>query len=597
MAEPQAYVHATTAAQVAQWLAGVDGAAYVAVDTETAGWDPYADRLLLVQACAGPDRPVLVLDATRVDPRALQTLLGDPGMLKVFHHGSFDLRFLAVAGVEVRRVADTMLAQQLLDGGEKTDAGVGLAGLAEFRLGMRLDKSVRETFGSPAPLTGEQLRYAADDAAATWGVFDQQWRELVGHGLTRVARLEFAALPVLADLALRGVAFDAPRWRALVGALEAQLPEVEQRVQAALVTDDSPRDLFGPEPVNLDSPEQVREALARTGVHVDGTREALLRDHTDHPAVAAFLHYRQVRKVTTSWGGDWAERVVHRVTGRVHADWRQIVGAGRIACNEPNLTQVPRDADYRACFGGQPGRALVIADYSQQELRILAAVSGDAALTEVFRRGGDLHATTAAMVFDVAEESVDAEQRAAAKQLNFGLMYGMGAPGFARATGMDVATAERTMARYFSAFPKVAAWLAEAEATAKRTGRARTPLGRVRALTGDGGPPPASLARNAPIQGAGADMTKLALAEVARRLRDRFGSRGPVAADGLVLVVHDELVADVPAGDAEEAAALVTDGMLAAAREVLGEVPAAVDAAVRPRWGTSESGAHEVTAR
>ena len=588
MSADPGYVHATTASEVQRWLADLDGVPFVAVDTETSGWDPHADTLRLVQVAAGPGRPVLVTDTSRVDPRALAPLLADPAVLKVFHHGAFDLRFLTVAGLGVRRVADTMLAQQLLDGGEKTDAGVGLAGLAGFRLGMQLDKAVRASFGDAGPLTDTQLRYAADDAAATWGVFDQQWRELVGHGLTRIARLEFAALPVLSELALRGVAFDAPRWRALVGGLEGELPAIEEQVQAALVTEDSPRDLFGPEPVNLDSPEQVRAALARVGVEVDGTRETLLRDHAGHPAVAAFLHYRQIRKVTSNWGGDWADRVTHPVTGRVHADWRQIVTGGRIACNEPNLTQVPKEARYRACFGGLADRALVVADYSQQELRILAAVSRDDALAEVFRRGGDLHRATAAMVFGCAEEAVTPEQRAAAKQLNFGLMYGMGAPGFARATGQDLATAKDTMARYFAAFPRVAAWLAEAEAAGRRTGRARTALGRVRALATDGGASLATLSRNAPIQGAGADMTKLALAEVARRLADRFGDGGAaVAPDGLVLVVHDELVAEVPAGDAEEAAALVSAGMLAAAREVLGEVPAAVDAAVRPRWGAA----------
>jgi DNA polymerase I len=578
-AMPATIHHAVTADQASAWLAELDGAGVVAVDTETSGWDPHADRLRLVQVAAGPDRPVLVLDAEQTDPRVLAPLLCDEGVLKVFHHGAFDLRFLAVAGVEVRRVADTMLAQQLLDGGEQTDAGVGLAALASFRLGQALDKSVRDSFGA-GPITDAQLRYAAEDAEATWGVFDQQWRELSGHGLVEVARLEFAALPVLADLQRRGVAFDAPRWAELVGALEADLPALEERVQQALVTPDSPRDLFGPARVNLDSPEQVREALARHGVELASTREAALRDHAAHPAVGALLEYRQVRKVTTNWGGDWCERVVHPVTGRVHGDWRQIVGTGRIACSEPNLTQIPKDPRYRGCFGGHPERALVVADYSQQELRILAAVSGDEALTEVFRREGDLHRATSAMVFDVDEDNVTAEQRVAAKALNFGLMYGMGAGGFARSTGMTLAQAQDVMRRYFATFPRVEGWLHEAEASAKRTGKARTPLGRIRALGTDGWSP--TLARNAPIQGAGADMTKLALAEVGRRLQDRFGWS---AAEGLVLVVHDELVAEVPAGDADAAGELVREGMLAAAKRVLGEVPAVVDVDTRPRWG------------
>ncbi len=589
MPDPQPYALARTAADAQRWLADAAGAGVVAVDTETTGWDPHRDRLLLVQVSAGPDRPVLLLDAERVDPRALSPLLGDQGVLKVFHHGSFDLRFLAVAGIRVTRVADTMLAQQLLDGGEKTVTGLGLAGLASFRLGMELDKSVRETFGDAAgPLTERQLRYAADDAVATWGVFDQQWRELVGHSLVAVARLEFAALPVLADLQLRGVAFDATRWSGLVGALERELPALAEAAQATLVTDDSPRDLFGPTPVNLDATEQVREALARTGVELASTREAALRDHAGHPAVDALLRYRQVAKVTGLFGGDWAGRVRHPATGRVHADWRQIVGTGRIACSEPNLTQIPKDPRYRACWGGEADRVLVVADYSQQELRILAAVSGDPALTDVFRRGGDLHRTTAALAFGVDEAGVTPGQRAAAKALNFGLMYGMGAPGFARATQTTLEQARATMQRYFEAFPLVASWLSEAEAVGRRTGRTRTPLGRVRTLGDAEGGGIATLSRNAPIQGAGADMTKLALAEVDRRLRARFGAsadaRG-VVPDGLVLVVHDELVAEVPAADADEAAALVVEGMTAAAARVLGEVPAAVDVAVRSRWG------------
>ena len=586
MSEPQPYVHATTADQATAWLADVSGVAMVGVDTETTGWDPWVDRLRLIQVAAR-DRPTLVLDAQQVDPAVLQPLLSDRAALKVFHHGSFDLRFLAASSVAVQRVADTMLAQQLLDGGEKTASGVGLAGIASYRLGVTLDKSVRETFADGGPITAEQVRYAADDAAATLGVFEQQWRELVGHGLTRVAQLEFAALPVMAAMQLRGVPFDADRWKSVLASLEAELPALEEAVQAALVSETSPRTLFGPEPVNLESPEQVLAALARLGLELPSTRESLLRDHADHPAVAALLRYRQVAKVTSNWGGDWADRVAHPVTGRVHADWRQIVGTGRIACSDPNLTQVPKEARYRECFGGEDDRLMVVADYSQQELRILAAVSGDAALGEVFRQGGDLHRTTAAMAFGVPEDGVTSEQRAAAKALNFGLMYGMGAAGFARSTGMPLADAQAAMDAYFTTFPKVAQYLADAEAGGRRTGRVRTPLGRIRALDPAAGSI-VTLARNAPIQGAGADMTKLALAEVEQRLAQRFGD-GVARRDGLVLVIHDELVADVPAAAASEAAALVSDGMQAAAAEILGDVPAAVDVSVQPRWGQASS--------
>jgi DNA polymerase-1 len=192
------------------------------------------------------------------------------------------------------------------------------------------------------------------------------------------------------------------------------------------------------------------------------------------------------------------------------------------------------------------------------------------------------------MAFGAAEDAVTPAQRIAAKALNFGLMYGMGAPGFARATGMDLPQAQTAMERYFAAFPRVADWLAEAEAAGRRSGRVRTALGRIRRVDPSQGSI-VTLARNAPIQGAGADMTKLALAEVDRRLAQRFGDEdGTVRRDGLVLVVHDELVVEVPAEHGEEVAALVTEGMLAAARELLGDVPAAVDASVSPRWGALE---------
>jgi len=583
MSRSQPYVHAVTADDVTRWLAAVAGTRMVGVDTETTGWDPLVDRLVLVQVAAGGDHPVLVVDTDHVSPQVLSPLLGDPDVLKVFHHGAFDLRFLATAGMRVRRVADTMLSQQLLDGGEKTPSGFGLAGMASFRLGMELDKTVRATFAAGGPVTQTQVRYAADDASATLGVFEQQWRELVGHGLTRVAQLEFGALPVLAGLQLRGIGFDPQRWRDELGRLETQLPELEDTVQRELVTADSPRNLFGPEPVNLESPEQVVEALARLGITLPSTREVVLRDHADHPAVAALLAYRQVAKVTSNWGGDWADRVVHPVSRRIHADWRQIVGTGRIACSDPNLTQVPKEERYRSCFRAEEDATLVVADYSQQELRILAAVSGDDALAEVFRSGGDLHRTTAAMAFDTPIDAVTDVQRAAAKALNFGLMYGMGAAGFARSTGMAVADAQAAMDAYFATFPRVAEWLAQAEATGRRSGRVRTPLGRLRVFDPSAGSV-VTLSRNAPIQGAGADMTKLALAAVERRLTQRFGDL-PQRPEGLVLVVHDELVVEVPAEDASETAELVAAGMREAAAEILGDIPAAVDVSVRRRWG------------
>jgi DNA polymerase I len=250
-----------------------------------------------------------------------------------------------------------------------------------------------------------QLRYAADDATATWGVFDQQWRELVGHGLTEVARWSSPRCRCWPTCSCAASPSTRPAGPGSSARLEAELPALEEAVQAALVTDDSPRDLFGPTPVNLDSPS--RSARRSPGSAWTSSPPA----STCCATTPRTPRWRRSCATGRSQGHEQlgrrlGERARHPVTGRVHADWRQIVGTGRIACSEPNLTQVPKEARYRSCFGGEPGRMLVVADYSQQELRILAAVSGDEALTEVFRAGRDLHRTTAAMVFAVPEDAV-----------------------------------------------------------------------------------------------------------------------------------------------------------------------------------------------
>lgn len=568
---------ATCADDVDGWLSRAQHAPFLAVDTETTGWDPWVDVLRTVQVAADPGLPVLVVDVRSVDVAVLGPMLADPGILKVFHHAAFDLRMLWRAGLSVRRVADTMLSQQLLDAAGPDPVGASLEAIAAHRLDRRLDKSIRTTFGSEG-LTQAQIDYAAEDARVTWDVFAQQTRELVAGGLVEVARCEFEAVAPLAAMELRGIGIDADAWRDLVATVEVQLPALHDAAQAAVVTEDSPRTLFGPEPVNLDSPEQVTEALRRVGIDVPSTRESVLRDHAEHPAVATLLAYRQAAKVVQGWGGDWLARAVHPATGRIHARVRQMVGTGRIAHSDPNLTQIPADPVYRRCFVAAPGHVLAVADYSQQELRVLAAVSGDEALTEVFRRGADLHVETAATVFGTTVDAVTAGQRKAAKALNFGLMYGMGARGFARSTGTTVERAQEMMHAYFAGYPSVAAWLRRTESIARRHHVVRTPLGRARHLLEAG-----TLARNAPIQGAGADMTKLAVAEVDRRLRDRFGD-DPSAPIGLVLTVHDELVVEAPADAAEEAAGLLVEGMLAAGAIILGEVPAVVDVELGRSW-------------
>src|SRR5204862_6799730 len=182
--------------------------------------------------------------------------------------------------------------------------------------------------------------------------------------------------------------------------------------------------------INLDSQQQVTEALTQMGIPLpDSTRNWKLQPlAAEYPVVAKLLDYRTVQKALTSYGQNMIE-LINPVTGRLHADFRQIgARTGRFACTNPNIQQVPHAVEYRRCFMGYPERRrLVIADYSQIELRILAEFSGDQAFIDAFRSGADLHRVTAAQVFNVAQDQVSKEQRDFVKRRNFGVVYGIGA--------------------------------------------------------------------------------------------------------------------------------------------------------------------------
>jgi DNA polymerase I len=293
------------------------------------------------------------------------------------------------------------------------------------------------------------------------------------------------------------------------------------------------------------------------------------------------LEYRTVQKAITSYGENILE-YINPVTGRLHADFRQIgAPTGRFSCNNPNIQQVPHGEEYRRCFRAPEGRKLVIADYSQIELRILADVTGDEGFINAFQSGADLHKTTAAQVFNVSIDEVTGEQRSFAKRLNFGVVYGIGAKRFAMMTGLSDDEAQNIMTRYFQTYRKLDAWLKEAARTAVRQREARTPLGRLArfrfdpqdrqqtSLTERNG-------KNMPIQGASADILKRAL----RLLHD--GIHGTSA--NIVNIVHDEIIVECDAAEAGRIQQIVEDSMCAAGEEYVKKVPVKVESEIKDEW-------------
>jgi hypothetical protein len=301
----------------------------------------------------------------------------------------------------------------------------------------------------------------------------------------------------------------------------------------------------------------------------------------DYPVVAKLLEYRTVQKATTSYGENILNEI-SRVTGRVHANFHQIgAPTGRFSCTNPNVQQVPHEAEYRRCFRAPAGRKLVIADYSQVELRILADVTGDQGFIDAFNSGADLHRVTAAEVFGVKVEDVTSEQRSFSKRLNFGVVYGIGANRFSAMTGLPLADAEEIMRRYFATYRALNNWLREAAQKALRDREARTPLGRrARFFFDPADRQAASLAqrngKNMPIQGASADILKRAL----RFLHDDL--RGTTAR--LVNIVHDEVVVEADESVAEETTEILKNAMCRAGEEYVKRVPIAVEAHVADEW-------------
>lgn len=399
-------------AVAAAFRAGVCG-----LDTETTGLDPRSDRLRLVQVAV--PGTVFVVDAFRVKRLSpLGDLLSDRGVLKVFQSAAFDLKFLRAAGLRgVERLFDTMLAARLLDCG-LPGPGHSLGALAKDHLGVDLDKSLQSSDFSGA-LSREQVEYAARDAAVLIPLYEKLSEKLVSLGLARAARVEFSAVPAVADMEYAGIFLDVEAWTALAEEVRKKRDGALSRLKEVLLLPSENGSLFGDEwlvPANPNSPQQVMKALKRLGVEVENTDESSLKAVAGScPAAGLILECRGYEKLLSSFLDKYPE-FVNPKTGRIHARYDQLKAAsGRFSCRDPNVQQVPRKKGFRRCFRAEGEKVFVIADFSQIELRIAAALSGDKRMTEAYKRGEDLHRLTASLVSGKPPKEVTKEERQNAK--------------------------------------------------------------------------------------------------------------------------------------------------------------------------------------
>jgi len=488
-------------------------------------------------ALAGPSGPVVVI-AEADAPGALAALAPLVGDLAVTKLGA-DLKALRVA-LARRGVAlagpgfDVALASYCLN---PSRAEHGIAALAEELLGVGRDDGADPTLAACR---------AAGAAHALKPLLEERLR---AHAMERLFyELEMPLAEVLAEMELAGIRIDV----AALGALSAELGSALERLLAEIYA------LAGSE-FNVNSPPQLRTVLfERLGISPRGVRrgktglstdvDVLTRLAEQHPLPAKVLEYRALAKLKSTYV-DALPVLVDPATGRLHTSFNQTVAAtGRLSSSDPNLQNIPIRSEegrrIRAAFVAAPGHRLVSADYSQIELRVLAHLSGDRALIDAFAAGEDIHARTAAEVF---ADRPPAEGRRLAKVMNYGIVYGMGAARAAREIGVSQAEAAAYIDRYLGRYPGVRAFIDSTVAEARARGYVTTVLGRRRYLPELGARDPAvrqfaeRAATNTPIQGSAADLIKLAMLEVRRRLAAAGGGAR------LLLQVHDELVLEVPA--------------------------------------------------
>lgn len=403
-------------------------------------------------------------------------------------------------------------------------------------------------------------------------------------------RLEMPLLPVLAGMEQSGVAIDAAAFRAFLDDVQGQLDQLTAHVYELAGTQFNIRSaqqlgdvLFNG--LGLPAPRKTKGGQAST------SQQTLEKLAGQHPVVDSILQYRKLEKMRSTYL-DPLPRLVDP-QGRIHTTFNQKATAtGRLSSSNPNLQNIPVRGPLgkrmRSCFIAGPGRLLVSADYSQVELRVLAHVSQDPALLEAFRNGEDIHARTAALVYDLPPDQVSPDQRRNAKTINFGLIYGMGAQKLAQELKISTAQAKDFIARYFERLQGLKEFYEGVEASARKHGFVTTLGGRRRLLPdiNSASGQAAALARrqaiNTVIQGSAADIIKLAMLAVARdeRLRE-LDAR-------LLLQVHDELLLEVPADAAEEAGALVArlmQDVCPAGKEL--SVPLLVDWGTGHDWGAA----------
>ncbi len=563
---------------------------HFAVDLETTGldprradlvglafsWQPGEASYIAVRGPAG--EPVLDV---RMVLSELKPILEAPMPTKVNQNIKYDLLVFRQHGVRVSGVVgDSMVAHYVLHAGEREHNMEALSRAVlqheVIPITDLIGKKGKNQLRMDQVPTRRVAEYSGEDADVALRLCQYLEAEVVQSGLDGLYRdLEIPLIEVLAEMEFNGIRIDVPRLQAHGLEMTGQLAELEKEIYA----------LAGHE-FNIASLNQLREVLfdelklipiRKTGItrQPSTDQETLEELALQHPLPRKILEQRKIAKLKSTYV-DALPDMVNPQTGRVHASFNQTVAAtGRLSSSDPNLQNIPIRTDeggrIRQAFIPEPGWTLLAADYSQIELRLLAHFCGDEVLRQAFADDRDIHAIVAAQVFGVAEKDIMPAMRSAAKAINFGIIYGMSAFGLARRLEIPREEASKFIDDYFARYPRVLAYQDELLSKARRQGYVATILGRRRRFD------PSAIranstyqqrnqaereAINMEIQGSAADLIKVAMLNVYRRLKsERLQAR-------LLLQIHDELVLETPPDELHAVGSLVREEMARRSRIV-----------------------------
>ncbi len=577
------------------------------LDTETEGALDYRNRLLSIQIGNKHDQYVIEYQTLSAeDRRYLSKIMGNYEGIWILHNAKFDIQFLWLSGIYIKKVHCTLLAETLLYAGhEKLKGYLSLYQVCKRYCHHRLDKSVRGNIRKEG-FTNAVIKYAAEDVEYLIPIREAQLKRITHHRLNKVLELENRAVFPFAMIEFTGVAVALDKledvkfklFKELEGKKEIILDELEH-LNLEEYIDISPN-LFNPNvrelKTNLASPQQLLQ-LVNEVVEVDDTSERELSKHKKEvPLIAKILDYKKTNSLSTKFGTK-LRGFINPNTGRIHPSIWQVLSTGRISMKHPNLQQIPSKGKsgklIRSVIVPKPRYKFVQIDYGQCELRILAALCGDPTMLKVFNEDGiDLHSYLCAATFNIPIEDVrkpfpfkpDITYRDVQKTLNFGIVYGMGAHKLADSIGVTVKQAEDILAQFIAAMPVMTKFLEDcARIGMKHFLMKSAPLGRIRFFekTNDFKELQAigRKSKNMPMQGGNADMTKLALIYIYEYI---VKHDLPVR---IVLQIHDEIICEVPEHLAEEWKVIQADLMMKAADKILlNKVPMKVDAEITDYW-------------